>query len=147
MAQAKTPVPREIRLAVIGVLIAFAWEIWQMPLYAMAGTGFAEAIRGCSLAAFGDAGIMVAGYWLAARLTGRRDWPENAGLAGLSTYLAAGLAIAVAVEIWALRAPGGWRYGAAMPVDPWLGIGLAPLAMWIVVPLVSLGLVRWLERG
>ena len=27
-----------------------------------------------------------------------------------------------------------WSYAAAMPLVPWLGTGVAPLAQWLVVP-------------
>ena len=49
-------------IAIFGGLIAFAWEMFQLPLYSTDGLGPVEAAYRCGLASFGDAGIMVAAY-------------------------------------------------------------------------------------
>lgn len=49
-------------IAIFGILIAFAWEMLQLPFYQSGGLSPAEAARRCGLASFGDAGIMVAAY-------------------------------------------------------------------------------------
>ena len=40
----------------------------------------------------------------------------------------------------------GWRYSEAMPVIPGTTIGIVPLLMWIMVPLVTLWLARRMTR-
>ena len=37
----------------------------------------------------------------------------------------------------------GWHYAPLMPREPLTGVGLVPIAMWIVVPLFTL----WLSRN
>ena len=49
-------------IAIFGGLIAFAWEMFQLPFYSTDGLGPVEAAYRCGLASFGDAGIMVAAY-------------------------------------------------------------------------------------
>ena len=43
----------------IGFLIAFVWEMLQLPFYEAGGLTPAQAAYRCGLASFGDAGIMV----------------------------------------------------------------------------------------
>ena len=91
-------------IAIFGGLIAFAWEMFQLPFYSTDGLGPVEAAYRCGLASFGDAGIMVAAY-LGASLGNRRtpwlvDWPISRFL----IYLAIGLAITSVVEILAVGA-------------------------------------------
>jgi hypothetical protein len=55
-----------------------------------------------------------------------------------------GLAVTVAVEVFATRSNSifSWSYAAAMPVTPYLGIGFAPILMWLIVSLLVLWFVR-----
>jgi hypothetical protein len=54
------------------------------------------------------------------------------------------LVVTIVVEIIATNSDGlfSWRYAATMPVTLFLGIGLAPILMWVVVPLLVLWFVR-----
>ncbi len=64
-----------------------------------------------------------------------------AGL-GIVSLVLLGAAVAVAVEWWAL-ATERWQYAGAMPIVPFLQVGLLPvLQMTIIPPIVAL----WLRR-
>ena len=128
----------ETWLAIHGFLVAFVWEMFQMPFFEMGDLSVRQVTMNCALASFGDAGIMVAAYLAASWFAGDRRWLARPGWASLAAYLANGQAITIAVEILAVRVPWGWSYSSLMPRI--MGVGLVPVVMWIVVPLIALGL-------
>lgn len=132
----------EARIALFGFLAAFVWEIWQMPFYRTSSLSFMDAVKGCTMGSLGDAGIMVATYTIAAWIGGSRYWVTELSRLPVITYLCTGLVVTIAFEQIALNVSFGWRYSELMPIDPFFGIGLVPIAMWVVVPLVTLALVR-----
>lgn len=146
--------PREWRgahpalwIALFGILIAFAWEMLQLPFYQSAGLSPAEAARRCGLASLGDAGIMVAAYLVAS--IGNRKFPWLTGFEAwrFAVYLATGLAITAIVEMLAVGADWGWMYSVSMPLVPGTDLGLVPMLMWIVVPSATLWLARRMGTG
>ena len=134
----------ETWLAIHGYLIAFAWEMLQMPFYDMGGLSPWQVTVNCSLASFGDAGIMVFAYLAASWAAKDRYWLHSGNRRSLAVFLAAGQAVTLAVEYVALRVRWGWEYSDRMPTI--LGFGLVPIVMWIVVPLAALGLARRSSR-
>lgn len=130
----------ETWIAIHGFLVSFAWEMFQMPFYAMDQLSAWEVTRSCGIASAGDAGIMVFAYWLASKASGERYWLQNASALSLAVYLSAGLSITIVVEYLALRSDWGWRYDDTMPLI--MGVGLVPLTMWIFVPLVTMKLAE-----
>jgi hypothetical protein len=127
-------------VAVHGLLVAFAWEMLQMPFYAMDQLSAWAVTKSCGIASVGDAGIMVLAYWTAAKASGDRLWLQNTRALPLTVYLVTGLSVTIVVEHLALRSDWGWQYSNIMPSI--IGIGLVPLAMWIVVPLVAMKLAK-----
>ncbi len=111
-----------------------------MPFYVMDGMTALSVTKSCALASLGDAGVMVAAAWIANRITGDALWQERLAPLPVAFFLVIGLAVTAVIEWQALRSDWGWSYSAAMPTL--FGIGLVPLAMWVVVPLLSLGLAR-----
>lgn len=128
----------ETWLAVHGYLIAFLWEMLQMPFYAMGRLSAWEKTLNCSLASLGDAGIMVFAYFAASWAVNDRYWLSSPNRKPVIVFLVTGLVITLVVEYFATSAAWGWRYSAKMPTL--LGIGMVPIVMWTVVPLVALGL-------
>lgn len=130
----------ETWIAIHGFLVSFAWEMFQMPFYAMDQLSAWEVTKSCGIASLGDAGIMVFAYWIATIANGDRWWLRDVRSRSLTVYLATGLSITIVVEHLALRSDWGWQYDDTMPSI--LGIGLVPLAMWIVMPLVTMKLAE-----
>lgn len=128
----------ETWLAIHGYLIAFLWEMLQMPFYLMDGLAAWEVTIRCALASFGDAGIMVIAYLFASLILRDRYWLHHRSWRALLLYLATGQIFTIAIEIVAIRIPWGWEYSDRMP-EIW-GVGLVPVAMWIIVPLLALAL-------
>ena len=132
-------------VAIFALLLSLPWEFGQMWLYAGASEmSHLQGIQICMAATLGDAVIMLIAFGIVAAVARSQDWvlaPKTSQVAG---FVVVGLAISIAVEIVATRTDGAfsWRYTPAMPVTPLLGIGLAPLMMWLVVPLLVLWFVR-----
>lgn len=116
-------------------------------MWLYAGASEMSHLRGiqiCMAATLGDAVVMLIAFGVVAAVARSQNWvlaPKTSQVAG---FVLIGVAITIAVEIIATRSDGvfSWRYTPAMPVTPLLGIGLAPLLMWLVVPV----LVRWFVR-
>ena len=131
-------------IAIFALLLSLPWEFGQMWLYAGASEmSHLLGIQICLAATLGDAVIMLIAFWIVAAIARSQRWvcaPKTSQVAG---FVLIGLAITIAVEIVATRSDGAfsWRYTEAMLVTPMLGIGLAPLLMWLVVPLLVLWFV------
>ena len=57
--------------------------------------------------------------------------------------------VAIAVEMIATSLPAesfvSWRYSELMPHEPVTGLALIPIAMWTIVPLLTILLVRFAQ--
>lgn len=134
-------------IAIFGALIAFVWEMLQLPFYDTGELSPAEAAYRCGLASFGDAGIMVAAYLAASLGSGRTPWVVEWSISRFLVYLAIGLGITTAVELLAVGTDWGWTYSSLMPLVPGTNIGLVPVIMWVIIPAATLWLARRMGIG
>ena len=108
---------------------------------------YEQTIR-CGIASLGDGLILLAAYSLAA-INGERAWFRQGAKISYAIYFGFGLVIAIAVEIMATSLPSdsllSWRYSDLMPHDPLTGMALIPIAMWTIVPLLTILLVRFAQ--
>lgn len=138
----------ELNLFFVSFLVHFVWEMWQLPYYeGIAGISHVEAVRGCTQASLGDGLISVIAFWAAAALTGTRHWYLNLRPGAFLTYLAVGVAITILMEWLATGALERWHYDAAMPRLPLLGTGLLPVLQWLLLPPLTLALMRRQTRS
>lgn len=134
-----------LNIALFALLLSLPWEFGQMWFYA--GAAEISHLRGiaiCMAATVGDAAIMLlafAGVSISARSQDRVHAPQRSQVVA---FLLMGLITTLAIEFVATRTDSdfGWRYAPSMPVTPVLSIGLVPLLMWVVVPLLTLWFVR-----
>ena len=87
---------------------------------------------------------MLAAFLVARVLTGR-EWNMSAFGRGFFVFLAVGLIATIALEYLNTEILGRWTYGPEMPRLPILGTGLAPIAQWVVIPIVVLWYLRRLH--
>jgi hypothetical protein len=128
-------------LAAGALVLNFAWEMLQAPLYeSMRGLPFWTATWNCTKASAGDVVIALVAYGCVAVLAGSRAWLLRPRATHVAGYLAVGLVLTVILEFVNVYVLGRWAYGPRMPRV--LGVGLAPLAQWLVVPFAVLGLAR-----
>ena len=135
----------EFKVAIFALLLNFAWEILQAPLYAgMADMPHAQVTKACLQATVGDAVIMLLAYGVVAVAARSRRWIVAQSGWQLVLFITIGVSITAAIEWLATRGYwiGNWTYLATMPLVPGTGIGLAPLAQWVVLPLLTVWFVR-----
>ena len=132
-------------IAIFALLLSLPWEFGQMWLYAgSAQMSHLQGIRICMTATAGDAVIMLIAFGVVALAAGSPAWVRAPTFRQVAGFVAIGLVVTIAVEIIATRSNGvfSWRYTPTMPVTPVFGVGLVPLLMWLVVPLLVLWFVR-----
>lgn len=131
-------------------LLNFPWEFIQSPLFeGMADTPHWEAVKGCTRATLGDVVIMLAAYWGVSMLRRNRAWIATPSRRDVSLLIIVGLCITAIIEWLVLHGWWwvSWRYSAAMPVIPGLGVGWVPLSQWVILPPLAIALVGRQLRG
>lgn len=117
------------------------WEVVQLPLYAMGRysewPALGYAVLHCTL---GDAAMAFVAYLIAALVTGELRWPVHRPLTGLAVVLVAGELFTIWAEWYNVYVLRSWAYAAGMPTIR--GIGVAPLAQWLVLPVLALTILR-----
>ncbi len=133
----------ETWIAAFGFVLHFLWEFVACPfLYeGMPDLSHASGIAMGVHATLGDVNILLVAFWLVALVSpaGRR-WILSARRSEAIAFVAVGITITIVYELVATRTWGRWTYSARMPVV--LGVGLAPLAQWLILPPLVLALAR-----
>ena len=132
-----------VNVALFAFLLNYPWEFLQAPLFRGMPTALHwEATLLCTGAALGDALLAVVAFWAVAGIAKRRTWILRPSIRQLVSFTGIGLAVTIVVERLATSVLGQWAYSDAMPVVPLLGVGLAPLLQWALLP----PLVAWFVR-
>lgn len=130
-------------IAVVAVANLF-WEIAQLPLYTIWTEGssreLAFAVVHCTA---GDVLIAFSSLGLGLLLFGSNSWPAQGYRAVAAVTVVLGVAYTIFSEWLNIDVRSAWAYSSSMPVLPWIGTGLSPLAQWVVIP--SAGF--WWARG
>ena len=133
------------RYLVIVVVANLLWEIAQLPLYTIWLEGSSQelafAVAHCTA---GDLLIAFSALGLALLLFGSSAWPEQGYRRVAAVTMVFGVAYTIFSEWLNIEVRGSWAYTPRMPVLPWIGTGLSPLAQWLVIPSVAFW---WVGRG
>jgi hypothetical protein len=131
-----------LALGLFGFLLHFVWELLQAPFYEhMSATRHWSAVLHCSRATIGDVVITWTAYGLAAGAVQDRWWlGASHRVRPIIVYLAVGLVMTVVLEWLSVYLWRRWGYAPDMPEV--LGIGLALILQWLLVPLLTLWLAR-----
>ncbi|WP_202900530.1 hypothetical protein [Parvularcula oceani] len=133
----------EVPVALFGFLLNFVWEFWQVPLYGdIPDAPHWEAVKTCTIATFGDVGIVLVAFWCAAVAGRSRHWIASPATKTIATFLIVGVGITLIAEYLATEVWDRWSYGELMPILPGLGIGVSPVLQWLLVPLALIPLSR-----
>ena len=131
-----TAVRRYLLLSVAGHLL---WEIAQVPLYTIWWTASPREVAFAIVHCTGGDVIIAAMSLLAGLvLVGTANWPATRPLPVAGCAVLAGVGYTMYSEFLNTAVRQTWTYSGLMPLVPGLGIGLAPLAQWVVVPVISL---------
>lgn len=118
-------------------LCSLLWELVQLPLYTIwveARPGWiAFAVAHCTAGdiLIGTMTLMVA--LILSRASEPANWPATR-VGTLTVVLAVSYTL---LSEWLNVDQGSWAYSSLMPVLPWIGVGLAPVMQWVIVPLVA----------
>lgn len=119
-------------LVAVSFVLHFVWENLQAPLYA-GFISFYEHFSMCLAAAIGDVFFSLSALLFMILI--KRVSPLKFNKSDYIILAALGFIIAVAIEKNALLA-GKWSYSGAMPLIPYLNVGLTPiLQMIFLLPL------------
>jgi hypothetical protein len=133
----------EFNILIFSFLLNLPWEVWQVPFFrGMADRPHWEGIVACTRAAFGDAGISLASFWMVAAFVRTRSWILKPRAGDILAFTAVGVAATIVLEYLATGSWGRWAYNDAMPRVPVLGTGLVPLLQWLILAPVVLWLIR-----
>src|SRR5882724_142924 len=125
----------ELNVMVFSFLLNLVWEYWQVPFFrGMADQPHWLGVKACTQATFGDAGIALAAFWIAAFFARTRSWIMQPSKADIAIFIGAGLITTVMFETLATGLLQRWAYNDAMPRLPITGTGLLPVIQWLVIP-------------
>lgn len=120
------------------VLANLVWEVAQLPLYTIWTDASPAAIAFAALhCTAGDLLIAASSLLGALLLAGHPCWPAKRYWATAIWAIAGGFAYTIYCEILNTQVRGTWAYRDIMPTLPWIGVGLSPLAQWIVIPVAA----------
>ena len=142
MAPATTWLPALQRYFAVVAVGNFVWECIQLPLYTLWNTGSAAEITYAVVhCAGGD--LLIAGATLVGSLLlfGAANWPSARFIPVATTTFIAGIGTTAYIEQLSITR-GTWAYSDLMPLLPGTGIGLSPLAQWIVIPFLAFAIMR-----
>lgn len=126
------------------LLANLVWEGAQLPLYTIWTDGSPAEIAFAALHCTGGDLLIGASSLLGALLlAGHPAWPAQRFWVTAMWAIAAGFAYTIYSEIYNTQIRGSWSYRDIMPTLPWIGVGLSPLAQWIVIPVAAF---LWLQR-
>jgi hypothetical protein len=133
----------EWNVAIFSFVLSFIWEVQQMPFYQVPSElSCLDTIRNCTLATVGDVGISLTAFWTVAAISKSRQWVHQASRRQISIFTLVGVLITVIFEALATGPFGIWSYAESMPKLPFLGTGLLPLFMWLLIPPLTIWFVK-----
>lgn len=133
----------QINLFFFGFIINFFWEMLQMPLFSYPADASLTRINlACIQASAGDAVMNVIAFWVVVFLQKDRKWYRHPSVRSLAYFLMPGVIMTIVFEALATGPLHRWAYASSMPTLPGLGTGLAPIAQWLLLPLLIIFIVR-----
>jgi hypothetical protein len=135
------------RTLVIALPVYFVWELAQMPGYVpeAQSRGLVVAFRG--LATLGDAAMVLALWGFGALVFHGARWFSPPRLRRYGLIIAAGIAVNIAVEWFAVHVLGIWAHQPWQPSLPPLGRGLFAVLQPVVLRPLTFWTAHRLEPG
>ena len=115
------------------ILFNILWEILQLPLYTIwAHENYQKIVYVVLHCTAGDAMIGALSLVLSLLFVGTETWPYGRFREVVISTILLGVGYTVFSEWHNTTVTHNWAYTSAMPT--FFGIGLAPIAQWIVIP-------------
>ncbi|HVZ64171.1 MAG TPA: hypothetical protein VG838_06800 [Opitutaceae bacterium] len=121
---------------VAAFVMCWHWELAQTPAFRnLAHLSWARIVGRDLVAACGDVGMILFGYWIGVVWTENKRWPWPGSVKTYAFLAALGFVFSVVAERLALRY-GRSTYSELMPLIPGLGVGALPvLQLTVLAPL------------
>lgn len=120
----------------IGFVLNVIWEFVQLPFYRIPENGFWGHVSMCLAAAVADILIISILYFFIALIVKDIYWVRQ--MSQFKTIVSVGLGIGIAIVIERLAITvGWWEYNAAMPLVPYVNVGLVPVLQMATIPLIT----------
>ena len=119
-------------ISVTAFFLNVAWELLHMPLYKGASYDI-QHISFCALASVADAEMVLLLYLSFALLNKKPFWAEDIGFRQVFILMIIG-GIGAIIGEKAHTSAGNWAYADAMPILPFLNVGLSPVLQFFLLP-------------
>ncbi|HEX7613969.1 MAG TPA: hypothetical protein VF554_01705 [Thermoanaerobaculia bacterium] len=134
----------ELSVAGLAFGLNAAWEFLQSPLYSDHGREFGYLLRTRLHCAAGDTLILFFAFGVTSLALRSRQWLHESRCGPTILFVSIGFAYTVWSEWFNTQVTLSWHYAESMPRV--FGIGLAPLAQWLVVPVLLVLIFRGRQR-
>jgi hypothetical protein len=124
----------ELPVAVLAFGLNAAWEFLQSPLYTDHDRELGYLFRTRLHCAGGDTLILLFAFWVTSLIFGSRQWLRDGRRGSTILFVSIGFAYTVWSEWFNTQVTLSWQYAESMPRV--FGIGLAPLAQWLAIPVL-----------
>lgn len=131
-------------IAGTSLVLNLAWENLQAPLY-QGYSNFWQHLSICSIASLGDVLIILILYFVLAIVNRDMLWISKMNRADVAGLIVLGALVAIGIEKWALDTE-RWQYTSAMPLIPYIEVGLLPVLQLAALPLLSYWLTNVLRK-
>ena len=128
----------------ISLLLNFAWEMLQMPLFKGMGLNWQDILF-CAAASVADTLMVVLLYYGFAIIYKEPFWANRMSRQRILLLILVGFAGAVLAELRHTSA-GNWSYSNSMPLVPVIGVGVVPVLQLMVLPAIIYFLSFKLKR-
>lgn len=119
-------------LIVGGAVLNGTWEALATPLYADGSREWSYLLWTRAHCTAGDVLLLLFAHAVTALAFRDRKWIWRSRAVPFASFVTIGIAYTTWSEWFNTRIAGSWEYADAMPTI--LGLGLVPLAQWLVVP-------------
>ena len=121
-------------ILILAILLNFAWEMAQMPLYKNMEPGLQSTIF-CGVASIADGILVMLLYNSFALVYKETFWLQKQKGKRIFALIIAGGIGAVVAEIRHVSS-GSWSYTDAMPLVPVVNVGLSPVLQFMLLPAI-----------
>ena len=132
----------EISLFLVSFFLNFFWEVTETYFYVLKYSDFSTMLYGWFHCTLGDVMITLGSFWFVSVVHWNRRWFLKSTGRSFAGFVILGVVYTLFSEWANVRISKSWAYNEAMPVIPLLKVGLVPIIQWIVIPLVTILLLR-----
>ena len=132
----------EVSLCFLAFFLHFFWEVVHTYFYTLKGSAFNTMLYGWLHCTWGDVMITIGSFWLVSLMSRTRRWFLRLNKVNFIGFIAVGVFYTSFSEWVNVHIFRSWGYSEAMPMIPWIKVGLTPVLQWMVIPLVVILLVR-----